>query len=121
MKLDDFAKTMEDIVFILVDFGETAKLVRGLIDREAARVKLDDAVLRVVRESAEKLDRLEISQGEAGISEAKLLATMEPVLAAIAKNIKTTTRSSEAEMLELIAGVEKRLSEVEKKTTRRAK
>ena len=118
------AKSLLEVSQPLRD-GSTSVMssIASLIEREVEVMKADQAVRALIELALVKIERLEIrSAGDGnGIDKTELIKFLGPVFEAVAKNIRATVKASEAEMVDLIAGMERRITVLEERTTKRRK
>jgi len=96
--------------------------MQAILSNEAERLERDEILRNLLGLTYGKVTLLEDRRTAGGVADtaglAKLLA---PVFAAIGTRTHASVKASEAELVDLVAGIERRLAEVEKKTTRRSK
>ena len=100
------------------------KSLAGLIEREVEIMKADQVVRALLQLALMKIEKLETRGGADGgerIDKAELAKLLGPIFEAVGKSIRATVKASEAEMVDLIAGMERRVTVLEERTTKRRK
>jgi len=104
--------------------GNISAILTGFIERELEIMKADEVVRAVLQLAMVKIEKLEIrgrADGGERLDKAELAKLLGPIFEAVGKSIRATVKASEAEMVDLIAGMERRITVLEERTTKRRK